>query len=121
MNLESLLDKLELEAEKTRKRPTVQVPKPASRTDANNAKIRQLRKRTDAMRVELESNKQLAAATKSHQDASVALYLANLTPVEKAERDEDARRMAVYASQFCREASQDWRQQAQEEFAKKRL
>jgi hypothetical protein len=46
----------------------------------------------------MKTAKLLATATKNHQEASVACYLANLSPAEKAQRDEDMRRMQEHYS-----------------------
>jgi len=119
-----LLQKLQAEAKDKmyldRKREFMQ-PKPVGRAVANNTKIRQLRQRTNEMRYELESSRQLEAEVKRNQEAAVALYRSNMTPAQKQEHDEDTRRMAVYASQLCREASPDWRADAAKAMAEKKL
>jgi hypothetical protein len=127
MTAERLVAKMQLQEEldwrqkrEERKRQLAQ-PKPVNKAEANISTIVQLRKKTAAIDYELETQRTLAAESKRHQEASVALYLANLTPQERAERDEDTRRMQLYAAQYCKEAGPDWRQQAQEVFAKKRL
>lgn len=129
MKAQALVEKMQLQEERDwlhkqqqdRKRKAMQPKKPQSRAAANIAKVTQLRHQTAKMRFELESNKQLAAATKSHQDASVALYLANLTPAQQAERDEDTRRMAVYYSSLCPELSFAWREEAAATFRNRKV
>jgi hypothetical protein len=83
--------------------------------------IAELREKTSKINFELETGKQLAAETKKYQEATVALYLANLTPEEKREHGEDMRRIAEQYSVIYPEASPDWREQATAEFQNKRL
>jgi hypothetical protein len=127
MTAEALVEKLQLREEpewlrmEQERRRKARQPKLVGRVDANLAKIAKLRHQTTEMRFELESNKQLAAATKRHQDASVALYLSNLTPAQQVERDEDARRMAFHYSSLCPELSPSWREEATATFRNRKL
>jgi|HubBroStandDraft_6_1064221.scaffolds.fasta_scaffold3337515_1 hypothetical protein len=90
MTAERLVAKLELQAEREwlhkqqeRKRKARQ-PKPVSRAEANINKIVQLDKKTFDSHYELATQRMLAVATKENQDASLSLYLANLTPAQRA-------------------------------------
>jgi hypothetical protein len=102
----------------TRPRPT---KGPMSKADQNMNKVSALRQKTYQINFEMETCKLLAAETKEHKQASVALYLANLSPVEKREHDEDMNRIAHYYSGICPEASSSWREEARAEFRNKRL
>jgi hypothetical protein len=95
--------------------------KPVNKADQNIKKIADLQGKTQRMNYEVKTAKLLATATKDHQQASVACYLANLSPSEKAQRDEDMRRMGHYYSRVCQEASPNWREDARAEFRNKRL
>ena len=95
--------------------------KPITKAEANIKKISELRQKTDAARFELETNKQLAEQTKLYEDARLALYRSNLTPAQKWEQEQDAYRMGMWASQYCAEASPNWREEAQAAFNAKNL
>ena len=92
-----------------------------SKTQLNLSKIAKLRSRTADINDELATNKQLEQATKLNQQARAALYLANLTPEQKREHDEDVQRMAQHYSAICPEASPMWREDATAAFRNRRL
>ena len=143
MNLERLLEKLEAEADESawlkRRQAAVQLRSkavfgkpnsdvescwdstPPTRAETNIKKISELRRKTDAARFELETNKQLAEQTKLYQDARLALYVSNLTLAQKQERDDDAYRMGMWASQYCKDASPSWREDAAETCKNRKL
>jgi hypothetical protein len=98
-----------------------QPAQPISKTDQNMSSIAELREKTSKMNFEMKTDKQLATEKKNYQDASVACYLANLTPEQKRERDEDMRRMAHYYSGICKEVSNSWREDGTAAFRSKRL
>jgi hypothetical protein len=83
--------------------------KPVSKVQQNWQKISALRQKTSQINYEMKTGKLLAEETRKYQEASVALYLANLTPEQRREHDEDMRRMGHYYSEMCPEASPDWR------------
>jgi hypothetical protein len=98
-----------------------QPKKPISTTDQNMNRIADLREKTQKINFEMETRKLLAAEKKKYQEASVALYLANLSSEQKREHDEDMQRIAHYYSGVCKEASPSWREDATAEFRNKRL
>jgi hypothetical protein len=118
MHLREEREWLRMEQERRRK---AKQPKPVSRAQANIARVVELRKKTAAIDYELETQRTLAAESKRHQDASVALYLANLTPAQRAERDEDTRRMAFHYSGLIPELSPSWREEAAAAFKNRKL
>jgi hypothetical protein len=83
-----------------------------SKADQNIKKIADLQGKTQRMNYELKTAELLATATKNHKDASVAFYLANLSPEQKREHEDDMRRIAEHYSAICPEASPDWRKDA---------
>ena len=86
--------------------------KPISKSDQNMSKIADLREKTYEINFEMKTDKLLATETKKHQEASVASYLANLSPAERREHDEDMRRIAEHYSALCPEVSNSWREDA---------
>jgi hypothetical protein len=119
------LEELNAEAERwtfnQRIAKTKQPKKPINKADQNMNEISALRQKTSQINFELETGKQLAAEKKQYQEASVAMYLANLSPAEKRERDKDMRRIVEHCSAICPEASPSWREQARAAFRNKRL
>jgi hypothetical protein len=93
-----------------------QPEKPVTKANQNWRKIEDLRQKTSQIHYEIKTDKLLADEVKKYKEASVALYLANLTPAEKAEHEADMRRMAHYYSGICKEASYSWREDAAAEF-----
>jgi hypothetical protein len=123
-----LLEKLNSEARWTLDRSVAQriahskqPAQPISKTDQNMSSIAGLREKTSQINFEMETGKLLAVETKKYQEASLALYLSNLTPEQKREHDEDMRRMQEHYSGICEEVSPDWREQATAAFRNKRL
>ena len=98
-----------------------ELKKPMNKAHQNLSKIAALREKTSQINFEMETGKLLATERKKHQGAAVAFYLANLTPEEKRENDEDMRRIAEHYSAICPEASPAWREDATAEFRNKRL
>jgi hypothetical protein len=127
MKAERLVAKLELQAEREwlhkeqERRRTARQQKPLTRAEANINKIVQLEKKTFDCHYELATQRMLAVATKQNQDASVALYLANMTPAEKAENENDLRRMAFHYSSLCPELSPSWQEEAAAAFRNRKL
>ena len=128
MKTETLVAELEFQREmeldrkeKEWKRKLLAPKPPVSRIDANISRIIQLQDQTNKMRDELAAQQLLAVESRRNQNASMDLYLANLTHAEQEERDEDTRRMQLYASQFCREAGPDWREDATAAFKNRKL
>jgi hypothetical protein len=60
------------------------------------------------MNYETETAELLAAETKKHRDASVAFYLANLTPEQKREHDQEMQRIAQHYSDRYPYISPSW-------------
>jgi len=85
------------------------------------SKVSALRQKTSQINFEMETDKLLAAETKKHKKAAVARYLANLTPEQKREHDEDIRRMGHYYSGICKEAATSWREDATVAFRNRSL
>jgi hypothetical protein len=85
------------------------------------SKIAALREKTSQINFEMKTDKLLAAGTKKHQEASLALYLSNLTPEQKREHEDDIRRIAEHYAAICPEVSPAWREQATAEFRNTRL
>jgi hypothetical protein len=98
-----------------------QSAKHISKANQNMNRIAALRQKTSQINSEMKTDQLLAAETKKHQEASVAFYLANLTPEEKREHGEDMRRIAEHYSAIGPEASPDWREQERADFQNKRL
>ena len=123
MDLYKLLKRLEAEAveKEWEDRRQVMQSKPLSKTEANISTAAQLRRKTLDMQRELESNRQLAAETKRHQEAALALYRSNSTPAGKKRDDEDMQRIAVHYSSLCAEASPTWREEASIAFRNRKL
>jgi hypothetical protein len=111
-----LLEKLNTEAQRwtlsQRVAPARRAQRPMSKADQNIKKIAELQGKTRRINYEMKTAELLAAATKKHKEASVASYLASLSPAEKREHDEDMRRIAEHYSAICPEASPDWRKDA---------
>jgi hypothetical protein len=124
-----LLIKLENESqiereEQCRKRLSAYVhykPKAKSRAEVKRSKLCELRKKNDAMRCELDINRELEQEAKRNEEARLALYRSNMTPEQKLEREENNRIMATWASGICAEAALTWRQDAQAAFDSKKL
>jgi hypothetical protein len=115
-----LLEKLNAEAERWAFNQRIvkakQPKKPISKVDQKMSKIADLRQKTCHINYEMDTDRVLAAETKKHKEASLALYLANLTPDQKREHDQDMRRIAKHYSAICPEASHSWREDAKAEF-----
>ena len=68
-----------------------------SKADSKTSKIADLRQKTSQINYEMETDKVLAW-TMRYQEASLARYLAKLTPEQQREREEDMTRIAQYYS-----------------------
>jgi hypothetical protein len=123
-----LLEKLNSEARWTLDRSvaeriahTQRLKNPISKADQNMSSIAELREKTSQINFELKTGKQLAGEKKKYREASVALYLAKMSPEEKRERDEDMRRIAEHYSARYPDASSTWREDSAEAFRSKKL
>lgn len=95
--------------------------KPMSKTDQSMSKIANLREKTSKINLEIETDKLLAAETKKHKNASVASYLADLSPEQKREHDQNMRRIAEHYSARYPDVAASWREDATAVFRNKRL
>jgi hypothetical protein len=107
------LDRLDLVRRRAEKPPTV--------TQSCRQKIINLRVKTETIYEELYQRKLLELEQQEHIKASRALIEANLTPAERAARDEEVREFQIRYSKLVPEAHPDWRQHASESFRSRKL
>jgi hypothetical protein len=96
-------------------------PKAVTKTQQNRNKIAKLRNETNNIHHELRTNEVLAAETRRHQEAAVALYQSQLTPHQRRERTEGMRKMGIAFSSVCKEVHPNWREHVSTEFRNRRV
>jgi hypothetical protein len=122
-----LLQKLEDEAEQKyyekRRLTAKQLRMKAAPTklEQKSEKLMEMRRKAAAVEHELKLNQQLEVQSKRLQKANLELYRANQTSKERIELEADTERMASWASQYCKEAGNDWREEATAAFQNKKL
>jgi hypothetical protein len=130
LKIDRILHKIQLQAEEAsrelRQREREKAAHPTvtqhMRINQGYSMIRNLRKRTDDIKLELEVRKRLKAKEEKYLKAAMELREANLTAAERQARKDEARRGQLQLSRVvCRELSPDWRSDATAEFKKKRL
>jgi hypothetical protein len=128
--MEVLLNKLECEAEREADRNWKKVrvdlvermrEKPPTVTQSCRQKVINLRAKTETIYKELYQRKLPQLAQEEHIKAKRALIEANLTPAERAARDEEVREFQVRYSRLVPEAHPLWREHATAEFRSKKL
>jgi hypothetical protein len=99
----------------------LRIKPPPTKLEQKDEKLMQLRQKAAEVEHELKLNRQLEVESMRLQKANVALYKENMTAKDRKELEADTDRMAAWASQFCKEAGSDWREQATVAFENKKL
>jgi hypothetical protein len=121
-----LLERLESEAEQkyyekrrlTAKQLRFTAP---TKLQQKSEKLMEMRRKAAEVEHELKLNQELKVQSKRLQKANLELYRANKTSKDRIELEADTERMASWASQYCKEAGKDWREQATAAFQNKKL
>jgi hypothetical protein len=127
--LETLLDKVEFQAEMQREKQLEQrqdayvqyKSKPKSAAERKRDKLFELRRRNNEIHCEMETDRQLALEAKRNEEANLALYRSRMTPEQKRQQEENTAKMATWASGIYKEALLSWREDAQAECNRKKL
>jgi hypothetical protein len=91
---------------------------PLTNLEQKNKKLKQLRRKAAEVEQELKLNKRLEVESMRLQKANVALYRANMPVRDRIELEANTDRIADWASRHCKEAANDWREQATAAFGK---
>jgi hypothetical protein len=103
------------------KRAALSKVKQPSQEEQRISEIRKLKSDTYAKQKELATRRQLDKEMLFNREASLALYRQSISPTEKREHDAHTERMSLWAAGVCKEASPNWREDAQAEFNRKKL
>jgi hypothetical protein len=87
-----------------------------TKLEQKSAKLMEMRRKTAAAEHELNLNQKLKLETKRLQKVRLELYKENLTATDRMELETDAANMADWASQYCKEAASNWREDARATF-----
>jgi hypothetical protein len=121
-----MLERLESEAEQKyyeKRRLTAKQLRITAPTELQqkSEKLMEIRRKAAEVEHELKLNQELEVQSKRLQKANLELYRANKTIKDRIELEADTERMASWASQYCKEAGNDWREQATAAFQNKKL
>jgi hypothetical protein len=122
-----LLQRLESEAEQKyyeKRRLTakqLRIKAAPTKLQQKSEKLMEMRRKAAAIEHELKLNQEMEVQSKRLQKANLELYRANKTTKDRIELEVDIERMASWASQYCKEAGTDWREQATAAFQNKKL
>lgn len=99
----------------------LRIKAPPTKLEQKSEKLMQMRRKAEEVEHELKLNQEFEVQSKRLQKANLELHKANRTNKERMEVEADTERMAAWASCYCKEAGNDWREQATAAFQNKEL
>jgi hypothetical protein len=118
MLLERLEQQAEFKADQERSLAArrLRIKAPLTNLQQKSAKLLEMRRKAAEGERELQLNGQLAAEASRLQRARVELYKENLTAADRMELETNTANMADWASQYCKEAASNWREEVRAAF-----
>jgi hypothetical protein len=118
MLLEHLEEQAEFKADQDRRLTATRqrITDAPSNLEQKTAKLMEMRRKANAVEQELKLNRKLEMETKRLQKARVELYKGNLTARDRIELETNTANMADWASQYCKEAASNWREEVRAAF-----